>query len=126
MSITLEGFDKFTQQGRSFSPKISIRKRGQIGFNNGAVKRFKLNEFNYAVMYISKDRTKIAFKFTSDDEEGSVKIAKRSNNFFVSGKSFLDYYDIPYDESKTYSAEWSEEQSIAIIDISQQQEDASE
>ena len=114
----LEDFEKFTKQGRSFNPKISIRKRGQIGFNNGAINRFRLEDYDFVVLYINKERNKIAFKFTSNPEdEGAVKIIKKKNNYFVSGKSFLDYYSIPYNETRPHDVEWNDEQKVAIIDI---------
>ena len=114
----LEDFEKFTQQGRTFKPKISIRKRGQLGFNSGSINKFKLNRFDYAVMYISKDRTKVAIRFTNNqDEEGAVKIMKRTGNFSFSGKAFFDCYDIDTESTRSYDAEWSEEEKVAIITI---------
>ncbi|MBT6690397.1 hypothetical protein HN903_02660 [archaeon] len=116
--MVLENFERFTQQGRSFNPKISIRKRGQIGFNNGAIKRFKIDGFDYVVLFIDKERTQIAFQFTNNkDEEGARKLAKRKNNYFVSGKSFLDYYNLSYEESQVFSVEWMEEHGIAVINL---------
>lgn len=116
--MVLEGFEKFTQQGRSFKPKISIRKRGQIGFNNGAIKRFNLDQYEFVVLYINKDKNQIAFNFTnSEEEEGATKLVKRKNNFFISGKSFLDYYNIPYEESQVFDAEWIPEHLVAIVNL---------
>lgn len=114
----LEGFEKFTSPGGSFKPKISIRKRGQIGINSGTINRFKLENIDYVVMYISDDRTKVAFKFTNDaDDEGAIKIVKRKGNYYFSGVSFLDCYGISYDETSTYDVECDDENKIGIIDI---------
>jgi hypothetical protein len=114
----LNGFEKFTKQGKSFNPKISIRMRGQIGFNAGAVNRFKLEEFGYVVMFYSKEQNKIAFKFTKNiGEEGVIKIVPKKGNFYYSGKTFLDYYGIPYDKTRPYDVEWDEENKVAIIDL---------
>ena len=115
----LEGFEKFTQHGRGFKPKISIRKRGQIGFNNGAIKRFQIDKYEYVVLYYNKDTNKMAFNFTnSENDDGAIKIIKKKNNYFISGKSFFDYYDIPYGESQSFDVEWNPENLLAIIDIS--------
>ncbi len=114
----LEGFEKFTQQGRSFKPKISIRKRGQIGFNNGSINKFNLKEYDFVVLYMNKIDNKIAFKFTSNGkEEGAIKLVKRKNNFFVSGKSFLDFYSIAYDETVSMDAMWDDRAQIAIVQL---------
>jgi hypothetical protein len=119
----LEGFEKFTKQGRSFKPKISIRKRGQIGFNNGSINKFNLDNFEFVVLYMSKIENKIAFKFTNDsDEEGAVKLVKRKNNYFVSGKSFLDFYSIAYDETISMDAIWNEAAQVAIVQMESKDE----
>lgn len=114
----LEDFEKFTKQGRTFKPKISIRKRGQMGFNSGAINKFGLDKFDYAVMYISKNRDRIAIKFTNNqDEEGAVKIMKRPGNFSFSGKAFFDCYDIDVESTRNYAAEWLADDQAAMIRI---------
>ena len=42
-------FEKFTQTGKSYRPKISIRSNGQIGFNFGCIEKFSLEKYKYAV-----------------------------------------------------------------------------
>ena len=95
----LEGFEKFAMKGRSFRPRLTIRTRGQIGFNNGAVQRFDLGMYDYVVLYFSKEKNQIALQLTNNkDEDGAVKLVKKTGNFFLSGKSFLDFYNIKYTE----------------------------
>jgi len=119
----LEGFEKFTKQGRSFKPKISIRKRGQIGFNNGSINKFNLKDFDFVVLYINKVENKIAFSFTNDsDADGVTKLIKRKNNYFVSGKSFLDFYGIPYDETVSMDAIWDEDNRVTVIQLEDKEE----
>ena len=115
----LEGFEKFTKQGKSFNPKISIRLRGQIGFNTGAVNRFNLMKNQYVVMFYSKEQNKIAFRFSDNpDEDGAHKIVNKTSNYYFSGKIFMDYYGLPYNRTKSYDVEWDEDSKIAIIDLS--------
>lgn len=60
----------------------------------------------------------MAFNFTnSENDDGAIKIIKRKNNYFISGKSFFDYYEIPYGESQSFDVEWNQEDLLAIIDI---------
>ena len=114
----LKDFEKFTKVGRSFRPKISIRKQGQIGFNNGAIEKFGLDRYTYATLYMSKDRTKIAIAFTNDkNEEGAVKLLKRPGNYSVAAKSFFDYYSIDTTRTKNYDAEWVEEEEAILVNI---------
>ena len=114
--MSLDGFRKFTEVGRSFVPKISIRANGQIGFNNGSVKRFKLLDFSHVVAYYNSEQKKIAMQFTNDGEaEGAMKIIKNEKNYFFSGKSFLDFHTIDYNTTLSREVEWLEEEVLAII-----------
>jgi hypothetical protein len=122
--MMLENFDRFTEGGKSYVPKISIRKRGQIGFNNGAFKKFDLENRSYAILYMSKDKRQIAIRFTNDpDEKGVVKLVKKAGNSFVSGKTFLDYHEIEYNNIKkrSFEAEWYPEEQAAVIDIAERE-----
>ena len=116
--MVLENFRRFTETGRSFKPKISIRTNGQIGFNAGAVKRFGIDKYEFVVAYFNENQKKIAIEFTNDSEtDGAIKIVKRSNNFFFSGKSFLEFHEIDYRKTIAYEVEWMKEERIAIIDL---------
>ncbi len=114
----LENFERFTKKGRTYIPKMSIRKRGQIGFNTGAIQRFGLDKYNYVVLFISKDRDKMAIKFTNDEnEQGAIKIMKRPGNFAFPGKAFFDLYEIPYDKTRSFDIEWIEDEQVVLVKL---------
>lgn len=118
MNLFLEGFEKFTMRGRSFKPKVTIRSRGQISFNNGCIQRYELDKYNYAVLFMSNDKNKIAIVMTNNqEEEGATKLIKKSGNFFLSGKSFLDYYGIDYEKSTQFDVEWMSEQKALVVEL---------
>ena len=111
----LAGFERFTRKGRSFKPKVSIRARGQMGFNNGAVLRFGLGNYEYVILYYSKDNNRIAIEPTNDaNEEGAIKLVKKTGNYFFSGKAFLDFYDIKYGKTRNCDAIGMENKLIVI------------
>ena len=124
----LEQIEKFTETGKSFVPKISVRKGGQIGFSHGAIKKFGLASKDFVVLYMSKDhsnvRAKIALRFTNNqEEEGAIKLVKRTGNYFVSGKSFFDRYGIDYKSvSGSYDTEWYPDEQAAVIKIAEKKE----
>ncbi len=112
------GFERFTKTGRSYVPKISIWSRGQVGFSVGAVNRFKLEEFDYVVFLFDPDNKKIGFLFTNDEkEEGAIKLNKRNTGIMVGAKSFLDYYDIDYSETKQYTLKFDKENEFYTINL---------
>lgn len=116
--MILEGFEKFTQAGGSFKPKISIRSNGQIGLSKGAVKRFEIDKFDFVTLYYNKEQERIAIVMSNNGEEdGAIRIVKREGNYFFSGKSFLEYNDISYEATKSFDVEWDSENKVAIIDL---------
>ena len=104
-------FERFTKTGsRGYTPKASIWTRGQIGFNQGAVERYNLKEFEYAILFFDKEEGRIGVKFTNDPtEEGTNKIIKGKSSIFISTKAFLDYYNIAHAKTIKYDFEYNGE-----------------
>ena len=111
-------FERFTQSGRGYKPKISITKSGLIGFNQGAVRHFKLSDYEYAVLYYDRDYSRIGIGLTNDENENGIcKLRKRASGADVSAKSFFDYYDISYVNSKRYDAIWDNDEHKIIVNL---------
>ena len=113
-------FEKFTKTGgRIGSPKASIWSRGQIGLNQGALRRFDLEKFDFAILFYDKDTKKIGIKFSNDDtEKGTIKITKRKNGgMSFSGLSFLNYYGIDYSETKKYDLEHDKDNGLYVFEL---------
>lgn len=112
-------FERFIETGRSYKPKISIRGNGQIGFNFGAIKRFVLENYEYAVLFYDKETQRIGIKLTNEKEEGISKLKVRKSSAAVSAKSFLDYYEIEYGGSvRKFDIYWDEAAEMLIADLS--------
>ena len=112
-------FERFTQIGRGYKPKVSITKSGQIGFNQGAFKHFELDDYQYAVLYYDKDNLRIGIGLTNDHSEaGACKIRKRASGADISARSFFSFYGIDYTESHRYDAVWEEDEGKIIVRLS--------
>ncbi len=109
-------FERFTKTGRGYRPKASIWTRGQIGFNQGAVVKFKLREFSHTVLFYDSDERKIGARFTNDSsEDGANKIVKGKTGVFISAKAFLDYYDIAHSKTKRYDITYDSENDLYVF-----------
>ena len=112
------GFERFTSSGKTFKPKVSIRRNGQIGFNNGARKRFELDNYKYVILFYDKENEKIGIKLTNEGSENGIMILqKRPLNVAVSAKSFLEYYELPYLKTSRYDPQWDENEKMIIVDL---------
>ena len=111
-------FEKFTKSGRSYKPKASITSSGLIGFNNGSVKRFDLNNYKYCILYYDKEGRRIGIALTNDEnEEGVCKLRNRASGADVSARAFFDFYKIDYSETCRYDATWDDLEEKIIVDI---------
>jgi len=111
-------FERFTKSGRSYKPKVSITSSGLIGFNNGAVKRFDLNNYKYSVLYYDKEGKRIGISLTNDEnEEGICKLRNRASGADISARAFFDFYEIDYSETRRYDAIWDDVEKKIIIDV---------
>jgi len=110
-------FERFTQIGQSFKPKISIwANGGQIGFNQGSMKRYRLEKYQYAIIFFDKENKRVGIKFTNDEnEEGAIKFNPQRG--VISGKAFLDYYSIDYSKTKNYDVVFDQENDLYIINL---------
>lgn len=122
------GFEFFRESGRGYRPRASIRKQGQIGLNQGAVKRFEIEGGDYVILGFDKDAKKVALKVTKDSsEKGAQKIVVKDGSASISAKSFLEYFEIGYqDETRQYDVNYDDESKLIVIDIGGSKDAAAE
>ena len=112
-------FEKFTRVGRGYKPKVSITRSGLLGFNQGAVKHFELDKYDWAILYYDKDGGRIGIELTNDEnEEGVCKLRKRTSGADVSARSFFEFYRISYDKTNRYDATWDDNEDKIIVTLS--------
>jgi hypothetical protein len=109
-------FQRFTESGKGFKPKISIRPSGTIGISDSALKKFGLNSFEFVALYFDPETKKIAIGGTKEDEVGSQKLNFGRTGATVSAKRFLDYYDLMVSDTKHYECHFDSESDLVILD----------
>ncbi len=111
-------FERFTKTGRGYTPKASIWSRGQIGFNRGAVERFNIKNYQYAVLFYDRETNRIGIKFTKNPSEGgAAKIIFGETGAFISAKAFLSYYDLLHEKTVKYDIVFSDEDDLYIMQL---------
>ena len=110
-------FEFFRHSGRGFQPKASVRKQGQIGLNQGSVKRYDLSDWEYVILGYDADHDRIAIKRATSNEAGATKLVIRDSNASIAAKSFFDYYMIPYEATRQYPLDYDKDQEMLIFEI---------
>ena len=113
-------FVKFTKvRSRIDTPKASIWTRGQIGFNQGAVKEYNLDAFQYAVLYYDENSQRIGIKLINDPKaDGAIKLVSRENaGISFSATAFFKNYKIDFSETRQYTLTYDDENNMYIFNL---------
>ena len=105
---------------REGGPRASIWRHGQIGINRMATEKYKLHDFEYAVLFYDESTKKIGIMFTNDEkEEGIIKFIRRGKKggFHISGISFLKLNNIDHSEKKNFPLEWDSENELYTFQV---------
>lgn len=113
----IENFKEPEPIGRFAIPKATLGVNRSIGFNEAAVRRFRLREYQYInLLYDSKDRV-IALKLSNERSENSIKLRVEEKRGVASARRFLTYFDIDTTENISYDLRKDEETGILWIHL---------
>lgn len=113
------GFEKFTETARSYRAKMSVRANGTIGLNGGAVNKFKLEDYDWAVLFFDRERSLVGIKPTTNEkEEGAHRINKGKTGAWIAARRFIDYYEIVSTKTRRYDATWDDKDKMLVAQIS--------
>jgi hypothetical protein len=126
-------FEKFTSVGRRFAPQISIRANGAIGISQGAIHQAAMTEPGDWYVFLHFDRSQKVLgiqPIRSGDEDGAIKVSIKTTpnkegggvaiSAFVSAKSFLNFYSIPYAETTSFDAQWDPNHKMLIAFLAEE------
>ena len=127
-------FEKFVETDKSFSARITIRqKTGQLGFNIGAVNRFKIHDFKYGILYFDPRERVVGIELSGEKSAGTIEIKRGNANTYIRAKNFCDKYNIDYSSSHGYELKKSENSGLLFFaldepwsDAEQEEEDGAE
>lgn len=82
-------FVKFSGVYPRGDTKIGINKSGLIRLSAGFCRNTNIKKFKFTIMYYDSNNNVIAFKFTSNREDGRLKVTHDGTGATVSGSSFM-------------------------------------
>lgn len=111
-------FERFTDIGRVFTPRATIRSTGQIGFNHGSVRRFEMEKYAFVVLFYDKENKRVGVQLTNNkDEEGACTLSVKQGNGTVSARSFLEHYELMPEVTNQYPLKLDPESKLLVIQI---------
>lgn len=113
-------YEEFTAKSRSSLDvaMISILKQGIMGINSACYDKYFKN-FKYVVFLYDEENNKIGLKPTNEPfgNAYNVRVSKNGKLANVSAKSFLKFYNISHNESKSYACYWNETEKILEVEL---------
>jgi hypothetical protein len=112
-------FDK--RQGRTVNPITTITRYGRIAFNKGASKVLSEKRVNRLLLMWDAVNHKIGLKPVGKDDKDvrgyDLFRNERDNSAFVHAKTFLDWLQYDYRETRKYNFEWNEKEGVIEITV---------
>ncbi|MEM7811762.1 MAG: hypothetical protein AAF532_09825 [Planctomycetota bacterium] len=106
MDVGRYRFERFTEAGKNFSPRVTLRQNGQIGFNEGARNAYSIEDRKYAVLFYDNANAAIGILLTNDEsEEGALPVRQSKTNTYIAAKSFLDKHRVDYSKATRLTPE---------------------
>lgn len=113
------GFELFEGMKKTLPAKISVRTNGQIGFSKGTMSMFKLSEREHCKLYFDGEKNRVGFEFTDEAQPNvTARLIRRGEDTFISGRPFLNYYNIDISKTRVYAAERDIETGFIVIRLS--------
>ncbi len=106
-------------KNKSFRPPvITLTKNGAINFNAGMLQKH-INKKVYVILYYDKVGNRIGFEFLADKSTKAFKIRTSPDYNFgtIAGRAFLNYNDIPHEETNRYSVDIDNETKYIVINL---------
>jgi hypothetical protein len=113
----MSSWEVYKFEGRTATPKLTIRKGGQIGLNSAAVRKYKLDKYGYAVLLINQEEGKIGVLPTNDEGmEGRRSIKIVQGGASIPSKSFIEYYELDKVKENRMKCEWDDEHEMIVAE----------
>ena len=112
-------FQRFEHARKGFSPKVSISTSGTLSLNEGAVRLWNLEKFNFVSLLYDAETKRIGLEFLEDKTMGSIfKLQFRKNSgVFISCTSFLNYFNIPFSDLTASYEVQKEKENFLVVDL---------
>lgn len=117
-------FQRFTDTEASFAARITVRQTGQLGFNVGAINRYKIREYRYAILYFDPENRVVGLELTNDRESpGAIEIKQSDSNTYIRAKNFCDRFGIEYETMSRHELKRDSESKYLYFVLDEKQDE---
>ncbi len=111
-------FVKFTGPKKKYAARMSISPDGVIGFSDGTIQRYHLDEYTHCFLYFDPDTRRVGVEPTRDQNApGARRFQHRANGSSVTSKSFLEFFNLRISQTTVYAVDKDDETGFLVIDL---------
>jgi hypothetical protein len=113
-------WEVYTRQTiRTGEPAVTIGKMGRIAFNMIATATFESKKVTHVVLMWDKELFKCGVKSATSKDVGAYTLTynEKSNGAGFSAVTFLNYIRYDWTETRSFNAEWDEEEELLVFSI---------
>ncbi len=116
-SIAYEVFSR--KVSRSGSPMVTITKLGRISLNKTATVRLEKEAVEFILLLWDRESRKIAIRpITKKDPRAyRVSYGQKGNGAGFSAKTFLDFIELDYGESRNMPVLWNDQENAYEVEV---------
>jgi hypothetical protein len=113
-------YEIFSRKVRKLrTPAVTVTKLGRLAFNKAATAPFEKNGVDNVFLMWDAERRQIAVRPTNkkDPRAYTVTYGRKGNGAGFSAKTFFDYIEFDYSESRSMTAEWNDQEMMFEIKV---------
>lgn len=104
-----------SRRHKGIEKRVTISKSGQITLNV-ACARSHFVDVSYVNLLFDREQRRIAIKPTTADDSNACKLAtSKAGSASLSGRGFLSFCDVPYEQTTAYPAAWDESLGAIVV-----------
>ena len=108
-------FIRFSTGIKNVVPLLTLANHGRISFNKIATEHFGLESFKYVILFYHEKQKMIKIEWTNNQNElGILPLLQSKVGSSISGKRFLDYFDIRPNIRDSYRIKASKNNSVIV------------
>ncbi len=111
-------YEIFTRKRiQSGTPAVSFGPMGRVGLNQASTQILQANAVEFILLLWDKDNRRVAIRPITKRDKRAYKLSYTKSSAQFSGKSFLEYINYDFSETRSFPAEWNEDEGVFEIEI---------
>jgi hypothetical protein len=112
------GYEIFTEKNtRTTKPFVSFSPRGRVGLNQAATAIMEKNAVEFVLVLWDTKLHRVAIRPITKKDNRAYRLARAKSSSMFSAKAFLEFIKYDLIETRSFPAEWNEDEGLLEVEI---------